>query len=83
METTLRPIGTEFWHEFAVGNADTIGGQNRFLYRVVAHDNVLPSGRAERVDVVGHQRRLITGMHLVKLSDRAVLDYDFGEWQDV
>jgi hypothetical protein len=85
---SLRPIGTEFWHEFPVCDSDSRGVQDRFLYRVKGHEKAhmggpnTPLQDAEAVDVVGHQTRPIIGMHSVQLSDRTIWDYDFGEWSD-
>lgn len=83
---SLRPIGTEFWHEFPVVDLDTRGEQDRFLYKIVAHSRVGRDKKysipTETLVVVRHQIRKITGYKPVRLSDRTILDFVFGEWQE-
>jgi len=76
----LRPIGTEFWYEFPLSSNDQ-SWQHRFLYRIVAHSQTTV-GQAETLEVIREQMRPMIGVKSVKLSDRAVWDYVFGEWQE-
>jgi len=90
-ETNLRPIGTEFWIAYPVSSAVSLGRtQERFLYRIVAHDECAYSldpdsltYKTERIVAIASQGRPVIGMRSVELSDRTIMDYVFGEWEEI
>lgn len=83
----LRPIGFEFWQSFSMSQH---GIQRRFLYRIVAHEEVAislrpdgPTRTGETVQPIASQSRSMNGVKMVQLSDRMVEDYTFGDWGEI
>jgi hypothetical protein len=80
---SLRPIGTEFWYAYPVSCGESGAVQRRFLYRIVAHDELGPSLEyGERLEAIRTQDRRVTGIRFVELSDRTAPEYTFDDWTD-
>ena len=88
MNKELRPIGTEFWHEFPYNPRSAEGGtkQHRFLYRVKSHDLCLRfagDGVGELLECVEalkmEARNMIT---ITQCSECGGPKYGFDDWKE-
>lgn len=81
---SLRPVGTEYWHETPFPHAGSDGRQYRFLYRVKSHDKVLRFFEdvvgewAETVEVIKSEYRNM--ISISKCDECGGIKYGFGEW---
>jgi hypothetical protein len=86
----LRPIGTEFWHEFPLSKISTLNVQSRFLYRIESHklcarfDGDEVGELKEILQPLKHETRNVTSMTQVQCSECGNIywKYEFDEWQE-